>query len=278
MSTAHAIFCNGLVEKPKRWPGHLEALDRLLWASLNRRDADIQLNVDWRPLGMKVEDAVLSARDHYGERLKSLVTYWDPAHSANEIINLFSLLARLSVPLLVRLNIRSAESVRVFTELASEGFLDGAIPVLNIDSCSYATAAALRAAAGGRARFQVSHETPRSVLDLLDSSLIAVVQVAIGSAASADERGNIQLDDGMVVRGRYSLPAYVTESAYPNARLVVMGPTLPAWDEAENLKRLKKVTSLLDFGSTEPVVEQARAIRFDFVPDPRASVSYPEVR
>lgn len=246
MNHSNIIFCNGLVEKPSCWAGHLESLDRMLASTLGRADAQVQINVDWRPTGMSVEEAVGSARARYGGRIKSIVTYWDPAHSAVEIVNLFEQLAGVDRSLLVRLVLRSAESVRVLGELLSQSALSHATVLLNVDALSPRLIRRLQSVAEGRVRFQVSHETPRGHIAAFGAEYVGTVQVAIGSANNIDERGGISLDDGMVVRGSYKLfPLLADYIDDPSVKLVVMGPTLPEWGEPENACRLAKALPLI---------------------------------
>ncbi len=246
MNHSDIIFCNGLVEKPGRWAGHLEALDELLMSAVGRADAQVQINVDWRPLGMSAREAVRSARAHYGERLKSIVSYWDPAHSAAEIVELFDGLDGVARSTLVRLNMRSAESVRVLKSLLARGALSNATVLLNVDSLSRELINQLLLVTDDQVRFQVSNETPRRHVEELTPALVGAVQIAIGSAENIDEKGYIRLDDGMVVRGEYRLSTYLAEYAnIPGVKLVVMGPALPEWGTRENYMRLSKAYALL---------------------------------
>ena len=179
-------------------------------------------------------------------RLKSIVTYWDPAHSAVEIVNLFEQLAGVDRSLLARLVLRSADSVRVLGQLLSQSALSNATVLLNVDALSPRLIRRLQSVAEGRVRFQVSHETPCGHIAAFGAENVGAVQVAIGSADNIDERGSIALDDGMVVRGTYLLlPLLADYVDDPSVKLVVMGPTLPEWGERENYRRVAKAYQLI---------------------------------
>lgn len=262
MNHSNIIFCNGLVEKPNRWAGHLAALDELLAKTVGYADAQVQINVDWRPIGMSVRAVVSDALTYYGERLKSIVTYWDPAHSAAEIVGLFDTLARLERAMLVRLNMRTAESIRVLERLLERRAFSPATVLLNVDSLSGELLRRLLLVVGSEVRFQISNETPRSHVVGFGPELVGAVQIAIGSADNIDESGRIRLNDGMVVRGAYQLSTYLADYAnIPEVKFVVMGPTLPGWGARENYARLSRAYQLLRNATAHSVLERTRENR-----------------
>jgi hypothetical protein len=112
LPTKDFVYCNGLVVKPIEWHEHLLRFEQELSESLGE-DFCVQLNVDWRPYGLPLTRMLEEATRRFGSRLKSIVTYWDPAHNLADILSACSCLRMQGSHAYLRILLKSSESIRM---------------------------------------------------------------------------------------------------------------------------------------------------------------------
>lgn len=272
--------------KPADWESHLAHFDRVIAAVSDFHNFAVQINVDWRPLGVPIGHVVREANERFGNRLRSIVTYWDPAHNFDELLGLGQLLVDFQTTTYVRMLMRSAESVRTFRciiERWKKLLGEQIVPLLGVDALSPKQLRQLENELSRvelRTGYQVTHETPASHFEIVDPSRITTVQLAIGSSANIEATGSITLDEGMVVKGCYNLFEYLEtyRRIAPTASYVVMGPTRPDWSETENESRLRLMCSLLTRRSSgapaqKPLGDCASRSELQLYPPPSGSNS-----
>lgn len=248
------LFCNGLVEQPREpIDRHLQLFEQFLRENGVPDECGVQLNLDWRNDHTSAIELLQSGLERFGDRLKSVVTYFDPAHSFQELRQLFSLPRSSAHALFCRMVLRSAQSVQAYHRLiqaATNEPRGQCVPVAAVDTLPPSVIAAFAALCRQRAhipRLQLSHNTPRWLRELVPADWWHNAQIAIGRTAGISERGDIRLEEGMVVAGSYNLYTHIhdAELLCRNLPWVVMGPTLPGWTMAENDARLRAILKLL---------------------------------